>query len=472
MRLKIFSFSKNSIKSFITFWMIAIFFAVLVLSAILLLSSKKHMEFTNQILVHSQIVDLTYQLETTILAERREDLLWNAMQNEQHKHNKMKELKQAEKLLQNLDIKVNKMDDELRINGIEKEFRKFNHYSQLDTQISIEQMKDSADQLLGLIKNFRDKNRFKMAHIVNASNKLNHQLHKWSIGAVIIVSIFVIIGAYTLIKRIVSPTLELSKAAQKFGQGDINSRITTIKKDELGQVCQTFNEMAEGIQQKEINKRDFVASIVHDIKNPIVVIGCAANMLLDGSLKKKQTNFWLNRIVKQVQGIERLLFDLTDNIQVQSGNLSLQLKEMNFTNLVKNIQSEQNQIVTTHDIIFNGDDNCWIIGDSKRLERVTLNLLSNAIKFSPQGSKVTLTMQKNKNYTIFMVKDHGIGIDELDLKNLFKPFGRLARTQNETKGMGMGLFTVKKIIEAHGGEINIYSKVGVGTSIEVSLPIG
>jgi signal transduction histidine kinase len=110
-----------------------------------------------------------------------------------------------------------------------------------------------------------------------------------------------------------------------------------------------------------------------------------------------------------------------------------------------------------------------VLGDRKRLERVLINLLSNAVKYSPQGSEVVVSMWKQGTTVRLAVQDQGQGIAPEDMERVFQPFIRLDRTRRSASGTGLGLVSVKKIVEAHGGTVRLHSEPGKGTTVEVRL---
>jgi len=137
---------------------------------------------------------------------------------------------------------------------------------------------------------------------------------------------------------------------------------------------------------------------------------------------------------------------------------------------VAELYEEQNGLITSHTLVFEGYRECPILGDRRRLERVITNLLSNAIKYSPEGSTISLRLERKSDLVVFSVTDQGIGISPEDRKALFQPFGRLSRTCEMTRGAGLGLYIVKRIIDAHRGTIRVDSRLGAGATIEISLP--
>ena len=159
-----------------------------------------------------------------------------------------------------------------------------------------------------------------------------------------------------------------------------------------------------------------------------------------------------------------------DSVKVETGQLALQQAELDLTSLVRGIHQVQSDVLTTHRLIFQGGCTCYIRGDRLRLERVITNLITNAVKYSPEGSTVFLKVEKSGSHASVTVKDEGVGMEDHEIRELFQPFRRLDRTRGMATGTGLGLFSAKKIVEAHGGAIGISSRLGNGTTVVLELP--
>jgi signal transduction histidine kinase len=139
--------------------------------------------------------------------------------------------------------------------------------------------------------------------------------------------------------------------------------------------------------------------------------------------------------------------------------------------LVRNVHRLQSELISTHRIVFEGNEECWIKGDSRRLERVILNLISNAVKYSPRSSTVLLRVVRQDSNAVLMIKDEGEGISPDEMQNLFQPFQRLSQARNTIEGTGLGLFSIKKIVEGHKGTIGLFSEPGKGTTVKIIFPV-
>jgi signal transduction histidine kinase len=300
---------------------------------------------------------------------------------------------------------------------------------------------------------------------------LQTRVARWLLGVAAFVAVVLAVGSVSLLARVVRPALELTRAARRLGRGDLAARAKVARDDELGELTRTFNGMAEDIADREKARLDFVAGVAHDLKNPLVVIGGAARLLRSAPLAPAQQAAWLDRIVRQADRLEKLISDLMDTVQVSTGRLSLVKTALDLTALVRGLQQEQAEHFPQHALAFEGVEACWVSADRDRIERVAINLISNAVKYSQEGSEVALRVRRRETEAVFTVSDHGAGIAPEDLQVIFQPFGRGSQTRSMASGTGLGLSIVRQILEAHGGEIRVQSTVGVGTTVEVTLPL-
>jgi signal transduction histidine kinase len=310
-----------------------------------------------------------------------------------------------------------------------------------------------------------------MSHTLEASRKLDVLVDRISIGFIIIVILIMVSGSIMLTKRIFKPTFALIRMARKFGHGDFGVQAQVYRNDELGLLSATFNDMAKNIHDLQQERMNFVASIAHDLKNPIVMIGMSAHRLKKKLDIAEKEAFWLDNIIEQTDYLENMINDLMDTMQVELGNFTLNFSHIDLGTFVGAIQCKQNEIITTHEIVLESASECRVNCDAKRLERAISNLISNAVKYSPKQTSVFLNVSTKDEWGIISIRDEGVGMEKHEIDSIFKPFSRLSRTCDMAKGTGMGMFSVQKIVEGHGGSIEVRSKPGRGTTFEIRLPL-
>ena len=263
----------------------------------------------------------------------------------------------------------------------------------------------------------------------------------------------------------------MTEAAKAFGRGDFAAKAAVWHDDELGAMARTFNNMAGDIADREKDRLQFVAMVVHDLKNPALAIDLAARMLRGPGVTEEQRRSYLDGIQEEVACLRGVIRDLTDDIQVVNGRFSVQKTDLDLGALVRRFVETQSRSFATHEIVVRTADGCTIWGDADRIKRVLTNLVSNAVKYSPGGTRVTLEVAKENTQVMLAISDQGPGISKDDLNVLFQPFGRGRAASTLVEGTGMGLYVVKQIIEAHNGCIDVQSEPGCGATFRIRLPL-
>jgi signal transduction histidine kinase len=295
----------------------------------------------------------------------------------------------------------------------------------------------------------------------------------WGILLLVAVGLFLVWGSLELWLRLFNPIIALSRTARAIAGGHMNVRAPVLRDDELGALSETFNTMANAMVEREKERMHFVATVAHDLKNPLVVIGGLAHLLVHkrDTTTAAEQNEWLRMIVENTRKLEELIAELADATQAATGRIQLNIQEVDLSRIVREIVEKQPESERTHCLQCEIQDVPKIEGDVKKIERVVLNLISNAMKYSVAGSLISVQLHSNRKWVKLHVADEGVGMSHEDLKKIFIPFLRLEHTQGMAPGTGLGLLSVKKIMEAHGGKIRLHSELKKGTRVVVLFPI-
>jgi PAS domain S-box-containing protein len=252
---------------------------------------------------------------------------------------------------------------------------------------------------------------------------------------------------------------------------------------ELAVLCiDVTNEVIEKNLAKESLKmeEEFFINITHELKTPLNVI-YSANQLMsmqmsEGLNNTNKDSFERNmKIIKQnCYRLTKLVNNIVDLSKIESGHLDLNLQNVNIVELVEDIVQSIYHYIEGNglNVIFDTDTEEKIMAvDSYKIERIILNLMSNAIKFSDKGNEITVTVQDKGNYVEIDVKDNGVGMEKEYLDAIFERFHQIDKTlSRNAEGSGIGLALVKSLVEMHGGEIKVESKLGEGSTFKVILP--
>jgi signal transduction histidine kinase len=223
-------------------------------------------------------------------------------------------------------------------------------------------------------------------------------------------------------------------------------------------------------------KNHFLGIAAHDLRNPLSAILAYSEFLLadlSDQLDEEQVEF-LNVIHSSSQFMSQLINDLLDVAKIESGKLDLDLEPTDLGDLVTANVNLNRRLARDKEIELRLalEDVLTVLVDRAKIEQVLNNLISNAIKYSPSGAVVDVRLSRQGDQVQLSVQDRGQGIPSEEMDKLFKPFSRTSvQTTGGETSTGLGLVIVKKIVDGHGGQINVESGVGEGTTFHVRLPL-
>ena len=276
-------------------------------------------------------------------------------------------------------------------------------------------------------------------------------------------------------RQISSPIRTLTAAARRLGAGDVDQRVPVRgRRDELGELAEAFNSMAEAVGRQEMLRRQMAAAIAHELRNPLAIIQANLEAMLDGIRPLSAEE--VADVHRETQLLSRLVTDLRDLSLVETGQLPLRKELTDLSALVHtsvarfSSQAEEKSVRLTVEA---SEDSPRADVDQDRVDQVLGNLLDNALRHTPSGGEVMVRLQPDarRGEVRVNVRDTGPGIPEEHLPNVFERFYRadLARTRTDG-GSGIGLAVVKQLVEAHGGRVWAESQPGKGATFSFVLP--
>ncbi len=288
----------------------------------------------------------------------------------------------------------------------------------------------------------------------------------------------IIIGAllaFVTANAFLKPISELVKATKRVTNGDYTTRLEpdiwtrhTVK--ELKELIADFNEMTEELQNTELFRNDFISSFSHEFKTPLVSIRGFARELYEGSLTEEQRREFSKIILDETEYLSvlsqnTLLMTSLENREIITDKTRFSLDEqLRSCMLTLEPQWSEKNI----EIDMEGLSEVDYFWNEHLLSQVWYNLFGNAVKFTGKGGTIRVSCVKDGENIIVKVADSGCGISENALPHIFEKFYQ-ADSSHATKGNGLGLSLVKKIVELCGGEISVTSTLGEGTEFTVKL---
>lgn len=275
--------------------------------------------------------------------------------------------------------------------------------------------------------------------------------------------------------RAFEPVLELADTMDRFGRGDREARAAERGPRELREMCIRFNEMAIALAAQRQAQLTFLGGVAHDLRNPLSALEMSvAFLLVDGPTRSpERVQQTVERIGRQITRMKRMLEDFLDFAKIEAGLLDLRFEACDARRIVEEVVELFEGMSQDHALeVRLPAEPALVHWDHVRIEQVLTNLVSNAIKYSPSGTRVEVSLEPQADQIELRVVDHGMGMAPKDLARIFEPFRRVGLSNGNVPGVGLGLFVVRKIVEAHGGRIDVESTVGRGSTFRVVLPTG
>ncbi|MFD0713377.1 ATP-binding protein [Paenibacillus sp. GCM10027626] len=296
--------------------------------------------------------------------------------------------------------------------------------------------------------------------------------------ATILLLVLVIGGLciFVAARLLVKPLKVMTQATKRLGKGDFNVELKMNRRDELGTLAQSINEMAREIKQMEQMRQDFVSNVSHEIQSPLTSISGFAKALMDDSLiPESERSQYLDIIAKESERLSRLSDNLLKLASLESEHHPFETATFNLDEQIRRIIVACEPLWSAKNIrvaLMPLPSPCTITADPDQLNQVWINVLGNSIKFTPRNGhiRIGITRPDRDAYTV-TIADSGIGISPEDASRIFERFYTSDRSRNRNSGgSGLGLAIVKKIVALHHGSIEVKSEVGQGTAIAVTLP--
>ncbi|MBP6440421.1 MAG: HAMP domain-containing protein [Caldilineaceae bacterium] len=294
--------------------------------------------------------------------------------------------------------------------------------------------------------------------------------------AALIAALAGLLLAAVLIRQLTRPLVDLTHASRRIAHGDLSVRVPVKSGDEIGELTDTFNQMATSLERQETLRRNLMADVAHELRTPLTGIQGAVEAMQDGVFPADAEN--LEALHAQVLLLNRLVDDLRTLANAEAGQLTLEKTPVDLTEICRRQVSALQLRAAEHDInltvAVSGNDDTWVEGDSQRLNQVLLNLLDNALRHTPAGGVVTVAVHTVDDAATVTVADNGPGIPPADLPHVFDRFYRGDRSRNRaTGGTGLGLAIARQLVEAHGGRIWVDSPPpGAAQGAEFGVELG
>jgi signal transduction histidine kinase len=289
----------------------------------------------------------------------------------------------------------------------------------------------------------------------------------------LIAIIIALILTYFFSRRILSPVRALTQAANQLGSGDFSQRVNVKGNTELDQLGNTFNTMADNLGRVEELRKNMVADIAHELRNPLANIKGYLEAVRDGLIETNEDT--IRKLDEEATLLVRLVDDLQELSLAEAGELKLEREPADIGKLIETTAQMMQTKASQKGVSLKftqPDDLPEIEVDVHRISQVLHNLIENAITATPPGGIISISAQQAGNFIEVRVIDNGEGIPVDDLENIFERLYRVDKSRaRATGGSGLGLTIARRLVEAHGGQIRVESELGKGSCFSFTIPI-
>lgn len=294
--------------------------------------------------------------------------------------------------------------------------------------------------------------------------KTRSEVFEYFFWSICIAIVFVAVLVYFLARKITKPLLKLNAVARSISNGNFKERVEIDDIEELAQLGETFNDMAESIETLEATRNSFIANITHDLRTPMTTITGFVEGILDGTIPKEKHEWYLSIVLDESKRLSRIVNDLLDISKLEQGSFSLEMQDFDLNELTRLniIKFEKN--ITDKNIQLSVEfekNSIMVNADKDAISRVLTNLFDNAIKFTNENGFIDIKVGEKDKKAYVSVQNSGLGIAEEERVHIFDRFYKTDKSRSLDKnGAGLGLYIVKNIIQAHGQRVWAESKQG------------
>ncbi|MBM3150954.1 MAG: HAMP domain-containing protein [Chloroflexi bacterium] len=274
-------------------------------------------------------------------------------------------------------------------------------------------------------------------------------------------------------RRLAAPLKAMTQASRRISEGRYNERVPAAGSDELGQMAESFNQMAGALEQVEAMRRQLIGDVTHELRTPLTTIKGSMEGLMDGVLPATADTY--QQIHQEAGRLSRLVDDLQELSRVEARTYALDIRPLEVSRLVDSVvrrlsrSYEGKGVALTSSLPPGG---LSILADEDRILQVLINLAGNALQYTPQGGRVEILAAGREQEVDISVRDNGIGIPPGHIGHIFTRFYRVdkSRSRQHGGGSGIGLTIARHLVEAQGGTIRAESAgEGQGSAFTVTL---
>ncbi|MEH2384186.1 MAG: HAMP domain-containing sensor histidine kinase [Nostoc sp.] len=278
--------------------------------------------------------------------------------------------------------------------------------------------------------------------------------------------------SYWVSRRIMERLTEMEQITQKFAAGQMDARLPVSDIPELSGLSASFNRMAASLEGVEARRREVIGDMTHELRTPLTVVRGYLEELADGQIEASPEIY--RRLARETRRLERLVNDLQELSKAEAGYLPINIQRLNLRPLLESlVEKFTDQLLEDGPVLLLQCPSVLppVLADIDRTEQVLVNLLGNAVRYTNEGL-ITIHAGIEASQLWIAVIDTGIGIAPENLPHVFERFWRADQSRDRhSGGTGIGLTISRRLIELQGGQIQVESELGVGSTFRFFLPL-
>ncbi len=287
----------------------------------------------------------------------------------------------------------------------------------------------------------------------------------WGTALVVIIIGGIFVYFYSK-KSLVKPIDEITAAARRISKGGVNERLDINQNNEIGELAESFNIMAESLQTVDDNRRAFISNVSHELRSPITSIKGFISGILDGVIPRDKEGYYLKIVYEETDRLSRLINDLLDISALESGKINLNKQEIDISNMLRytiaKFESAINQKGLNVEVVLE-QEHQYVIGDNDKITQVVTNLIDNAVKYSRENGNIRINTRSKGDRVFVSIYNDGELLSKEQLIKIWDRFYKADVSRTNKVSTGLGLPIVRLILTEHGEDIWVenYKDTGV-----------
>ena len=296
-----------------------------------------------------------------------------------------------------------------------------------------------------------------------------------------LMTVFIVVAAAASIAALIfavtltAPIKALNRTIRRMGKGDLSARVHVRASGELKALADSYNAMAEKIENFDQSRSQFVQNASHELKTPLATMKILLeNLIYQPDMPAELRAEFMQDMNHEIDRLSGIITDLLTLTQMDEKSAALRMDRVNLSALCEDTLHAHQVAADKAKLTLQGDieSEVFLQGDESKLSQVVYNLIDNAVKYTPAGGLVAVALTADSRKAVLTVRDNGIGIPEQDIAHIFDRFYRVDKARSRaTGGTGLGLSIVRQMVQLHDGEITVTSAANEGSVFTVTLPI-